>query len=215
MLVSFSVWVSLLAATVVISLTPGAGAINTMSNSMSVGWRRSGWGVLGQQLALIVHIGIVAAGVGVLVAQSPVLFNVIRYAGAAYLVYLGIRLILARPEATVALHPEDEAAEAPPTESAWSLARRGFWVNILNPKAIVFFLAFLPQFIRVDQPAVPQYLVLIVTVVAVDLIVMWGFFAVAARPFRRYSESRRGQRVLNSTFGSLFVAVAALLVFVH
>ena len=214
-LVSFSVWVSLLAATVVISLTPGAGAINTMSNSMSVGWRRSGWGVLGQQLALIVHIGIVAAGVGVLVAQSPVLFNVIRYAGAAYLVYLGIRLIIARPDAPAAPGPDGDEADTPPTESAWSLARRGFWVNILNPKAIVFFLAFLPQFIRVDQPAVPQYLVLIVTVVAVDLIVMWGFFAVAARPFRRYSESRRGQRVLNSTFGSLFVAVAALLVFVH
>ena len=215
MLVSFSVWVSLLAATVVISLTPGAGAINTMSNSMSVGWRRSGWGVLGQQLALIVHIGIVAAGVGVLVAQSPVLFNVIRYAGAAYLVYLGIRLIIARPDTPAAPRPDGDEADTPPTESAWSLARRGFWVNILNPKAIVFFLAFLPQFIRVDQPAVPQYLVLIVTVVAVDLIVMWGFFAVAARPFRRYSESRRGQRVLNSTFGSLFVAVAALLVFVH
>ncbi|WP_427870721.1 LysE family translocator [Leucobacter luti] len=212
---SFSVWVSLLAATVVISLTPGAGAINTMSNSMSVGWRRSGWGVLGQQLALIVHIGVVAAGVGVLVAQSPVLFNAIRYAGAAYLVYLGIRLIIARPDAPAAPRPDGDEADAPPTESAWSLARRGFWVNILNPKAIVFFLAFLPQFIRVDQPAIPQYLVLIVTVVAVDLVVMWGFFAVAARPFRRYSESRRGQRVLNSTFGSLFVAVAGLLVFVH
>ena len=65
------------------------------------------------------------------------------------------------------------------------MLRRGFWVNLLNPKAIVFFLAFIPQFIRLDQPALPQYLILITTVVVVDVAVMWFFFAAAAKPFRR------------------------------
>ncbi|MBL3698840.1 LysE family transporter [Leucobacter luti] len=201
-------WFSLFTATVVISLTPGAGAINTMSNSLSVGWRRSFWGVLGQQFALLLHIAIVAAGVGVLVANTPALFNAIRWLGAAYLVYLGIRLIVATPQ------PQAETAGAGGA-SAWALLRRGFWVNLLNPKAIVFFLAFLPQFIRPDQPLAPQYLILTATVVGVDLLVMWGFFASAAKPFRRYAATPRGARTLNSVFGALFIAVAGLLLLVH
>lgn len=208
---SIAVWFSLLTASVVISFTPGAGAINTMSNALNQGWRRSIWGIVGQQIALIVHVAIVAAGVGLLVSRSDVLFNAIRYAGAAYLVFLGIRLILTKPAEIV----DDTEVPVDSRESHWSMIRRGFWVNLLNPKAIVFFLAFIPQFIRLDEPPIPQYLTLIVTVIIVDVIVMWGFFAAAARPFRRLTRSARGQRILNSVFGVLFIAVAALLVFLH
>ncbi len=203
-------WFSLLTACVVISFTPGAGAINTMSNSLSQGWRRSIWGIVGQQLALIVHVAIVAAGLGLIVSQSEVLFNAIRYAGAAYLVFLGIRLIVAKPDPVI-----DDASPVDVHEGHWSMIRRGFWVNLLNPKAVVFFLAFLPQFIDLDQPQLPQYITLIVTVIVVDVAVMWGFFAAAARPFRRFTRSARGQRMLNTVFGVLFIAVAALLVFLH
>ncbi len=207
---SLTVWFSLLAASVVISFTPGAGAINTMSNALAHGWRRSVWGIIGQQLALIVHVIIVAAGVGLLVSRSPVLFEIVRYTGAAYLVFLGIRMILARvPE------PATSDGVAPPREGRFSMIRRGFWVNVLNPKAIVFFLAFVPQFVRLDQPALPQYLTLIGTVIVVDVIVMWGFFATAARPFKALTRSRRGVRTLNIVFGSLFLIVAGLLLFVH
>lgn len=207
---SLTVWFSLLAASVVISFTPGAGAINTMSNALAHGLRRAVWGIIGQQLALIVHVVTVAAGIGLLVSRSPLLFDIVRYTGAAYLVFLGIRMILARV-------PEPAASDgvAPPREGRFSMIRRGFWVNLLNPKAIVFFLAFVPQFIRLDQPALPQYLVLIGTVIVVDVIVMWGFFAAAARPFKALTRSRRGVRTLNVIFGSLFLLVAGLLVFVH
>jgi len=209
--VSLAVWFSLLTASVVISFTPGAGAINTMSNAMNQGWRRSIWGIIGQQIALIVHVAIVAAGVGLLVSRSEVLFNGIRYAGAAYLVFLGIRLILAKPAVVV----DDDPLPVDSRESHWSMIRRGFWVNLLNPKAIVFFLAFIPQFVRLDEPPLPQYLTLIVTVIVVDVIVMWGFFAAAARPFRRLTRTARGQRILNTVFGALFIAVAAILVLLH
>ncbi|OJU39794.1 MAG: lysine transporter LysE [Microbacterium sp. 69-10] len=206
---TWTVWLSLLLACGVISFTPGAGAINTMSNALTQGWRRSLWGVLGQQAALAVHVVIVAAGVGLLVSQSQLLFDTIRYAGAAYLVYLGIRMILAKPQA------ETMATASRSREHAWSIFRRGFWVNLLNPKAIVFFLAFVPQFIRLDQDPLPQYLILIGTVIVVDVLVMWFFFAAAAKPFRRFTRDARGQRILNSVFGSLFIAVAGLLLFVH
>ncbi|WP_341945458.1 LysE family transporter [Microbacterium sp. LWH11-1.2] len=209
---SLAVWFSLLTASVVISFTPGAGAINTMSNALNQGWRRSIWGIVGQQIALIVHVAIVAAGVGLLVSRSEFLFNAIRYAGAAYLVFLGIRLILTKPDVVVA---DDDISPVDSREGHWSMIRRGFWVNLLNPKAIVFFLAFIPQFIRLDEPPLPQYLTLVATVIIVDVIVMWGFFAAAARPFRRLTRSARGQRILNTVFGVLFIAVAALLVFLH
>jgi homoserine/homoserine lactone efflux protein len=207
--VQFSLWLALAGAGVLISFTPGAGAINTMSNSLTSGFRRSIWGILGQQAALVVHVIIVALGVGVLVASSPVAFNVIRYAGAAYLVYLGVRQFLSKPDL------DQEQAAALRNEPAWSMFRRGLWVNLLNPKAIVFFLAFMPQFIRPEQPLLPQYTVLTATVVVIDILVMWFFFALAAKSFQRFTHNAHGQKILSRIFGVLFVAVGILLAVIH
>jgi homoserine/homoserine lactone efflux protein len=207
--VQFSLWLALAGAGVLVSFTPGAGAINTMSNSLTSGFRRSIFGILGQQAALVIHVMIVALGVGVLVASSPVAFNVIRYSGAAYLVYLGIRQFLSKPD----INQEEDAALR--SEPAGAMFRRGFWVNLLNPKAIVFFLAFMPQFIRPEQPLVPQYVVLTATVVAIDILVMWFFFALAAKSFRRFTRDAGGQKVLSRIFGVLFVGVGILLALIH
>jgi homoserine/homoserine lactone efflux protein len=207
--VQFSLWLALAGTGVLVSFTPGAGAINTMSNSLTSGFRRSIWGILGQQAALVIHVMVVALGVGVLVASSPLAFNAIRYAGAAYLVYLGVRQFLSKPQL------DQETAESLRNEPAWSMFRRGLWVNLLNPKAIVFFLAFMPQFLRPEQPLLPQYLVLTATVVAIDILVMWFFFATAAKSFQRLTHSARGQRILNRIFGVLFVAVGILLALIH
>lgn len=213
---SLSLWLSLVTACVIISLTPGAGAINTMSNSLTVGWRRSGWGVLGQQLALIAHVLIVAAGVGIVVQRSPILFETIRYAGAAYLAYLGIRMLIAKPEAEEPGLEIEHATDTPDMpESRWSIINRGFWVNLLNPKAIVFFLAFLPQFILPTEPLFTQYTTFIVTTVVIDTIIMWGFFATAAKPFARFSKTPAGSRTMNVVFGALFLCVAGLLLFIR
>lgn len=205
---TLSLWLSLLGASTLISFTPGAGAINTMTNSLNSGFRRSMWGILGQQAALLVHVVIVAAGVGLLVSRSPIIFTGIRYTGAAYLVYLGVRLILAKPQSA-------EEISLGGQEPALKMFTRGLWVNLLNPKAVVFFLAFTPQFIRLDQPALPQYLIFIGTIVVVDILVMWFFFAATAKSFSRFTATERGQRILNLSFGTLFIFVAALLVFIH
>ena len=204
-----SLWLALAGAGVLISFTPGAGAINTMSNSLNSGFRRSIWGILGQQAALVVHILIVALGVGVLVASSPLAFSIIRYAGAAYLVFLGIQQFRHKPDL------DQEKAAALRNEPAFSMFRRGLWVNLLNPKAIVFFLAFMPQFIRPEQPLLAQYLVLAATVIVIDILVMWFFFAAAATTFQRFTHDARGQRILNRTFGVLFMAVGVLLALIH
>lgn len=178
-----------------------------MSNSLGSGWTRSIWGILGQQLALLVHIAIVAAGVGALVSRSQVAFDAIRYVGAAYLVYLGVRQF--RSNAGV-----DGVAQLV-REPAWSMLRRGLLVNLTNPKAIVFFLAFLPQFVRLDRALVPQYAVVAATVVAVDVVVMWFLFASAARGLVRFTAQESGRRTVNRVFGGLFVGVGVVLAAVH
>jgi len=144
-----------------------------------------------------------------LVANSPTLFAIIRYAGAAYLVYLGIRMLLSKP---------DVASDG--TTSGHQLTRRamlnrGILVNLLNPKAIVFFLAFTPQFINTDQPLLAQYALYIGTVIAVDILVMYFFFAGTARTFQRFTATYRGAKMLNILFGVLFILVALLLLLMH
>ena len=206
---SWSLWLTLVVTGVLISLTPGAGAINTMANALGVGWTRSIWGILGQDLALVIDIVVVAAGVGVVVAGSPLLFNVIRYAGAAYLVVIGIRQWRARPRAV------DDEGPVAQLATRTSLFRRGVLVNLTNPKAMVFFLAFMPQFIRPDGPLLPQYVVFAATIVVIDVLLMWFFFATAARGLRRVTRNPRGQSTLNRLFGGLFIGMGTLLATVH
>ncbi|MHA3682829.1 LysE family translocator [Leucobacter sp. HY1908] len=251
-----ALWISLLGVSLVVSLTPGAGAINTMSNALAVGWRRAFWGIIGQQFGILAHILVAAAGIGVLITGSPVAFAVVRYAGAAYLIFIGLRQFFARPPVAAGHTPAKSAAtqsapgkaesetatgsvqvltrvEARVSETelaggsapkpgngtsaptAGQLVRRGFWVNMLNPKAVVFFLAIMPQFISADLPAMPQYLIIALTMTAIDMTIMTFVFAAAAEQFRRFTGSPRGQVVSNRIFGSLFVLIAVAMLLLN
>lgn len=84
-------------------------------------------------------------------------------------------------------------------------------MNLLNPKAIVFLLAFIPGFVHTDRSLLGQYAVIAATIIVVDIVVMWFFFAVVARGFRRVSSGEHGQRILNRVCGVLFIAVGVLL----
>lgn len=227
---SLAVWGALLAASIMVSLTPGAGAISTMTNALNVGWRRSIWGVLGQQIGLLILLVIVACGLGALLAHAPGVTTAIRYAGAAYLGYLGVRqLLLARAVGRFAEDEGTDAGTAAENQAADSgdaagvsrylrpgaMVMRGTWVNLSNPKAIIFFLAFMPQFIDASKPVVLQYAAVIVTMIVVDICVMWGFFAPAARAVGRFARNAHGQRVMNAVFGVLYLAVGVLLIFLH
>lgn len=179
-----------------------------MSNSLVVGWRRAIWGVLGQQIALVIYIGAAATGLGLLIANSPTAFNTMRYVGAAYLVWLGLRQWRSRVETR-----EDIGSDA--AYSNWGMLRRGLLVNLTNPKAIIFFLALMPQFIDVDQPLMIQYLVIAATLVGIDIVVMWGVFAGAAHAVRQLTRNPAGQLALNRIFGTLFIAVGVGLALSH
>ncbi|WP_120994320.1 homoserine/homoserine lactone efflux protein [Stutzerimonas urumqiensis] len=197
-------WLAFFVASCVISLSPGAGAIASMSSGLQHGFWRGYWNAIGLQLGLALQIAVVAAGVGAVLATSALAFTLIKWFGVAYLVWLAIKQWQARP-AELPQAGQDASSARP-----WSLVARGFLVNASNPKAVVFMLAVLPQFIDPARPLLEQYLVIGVTMVVVDLIVMAGYTGLAAKVLRLLRTPRQ-QRVMNRTFASLFVGAAALL----
>ncbi len=197
-------WISFFVACWIISLSPGAGAVASMSAGLNYGFRRGYWNALGLQLALALQIGIVATGLGAVLAASEVAFSVIKWFGVAYLIYLGWKQWMA-PPAAVAVASGDAAHGRPR-----ALVMRGFIVNASNPKAIVFILAVLPQFLDPTRPLLAQYLILAATMIAVDLVVMAGYTGLAARVLRLLRAPHH-QRMLNRSFGGLFVGAALLL----
>jgi len=197
-------WLAFFVACWVISLSPGAGAIASMSAGLQYGFARGYWNALGLQLGLALQIAIVAAGVRAILATSALAFSLIKWFGVLYLVYLGYRQWRALP-GDLAAEPAQRPLGRPLT-----LVLRGFLVNVSNPKAIVFMLAVLPQFLDPHAPLLAQYLMMGVTMIGVDLIVMAGYTGLAARVLRVLRTPRQ-QRLMNRTFATLFVGAAALL----
>ncbi|MEH6565404.1 MAG: LysE family transporter [Halopseudomonas sp.] len=205
---SIETWVAFFVACWVISLSPGAGAIASMSSGLNYGFARGYWTAWGLQIGLLVQIAVVAAGVGALLATSSLAFNLIKWFGVAYLLYLAWRQWHAAPVAMV----QDVAVR--PLGQPLALVFRGFLVNVSNPKAVVFMLAVLPQFLDLSQPLLKQYAVMAFTMVSVDLVVMAGYTGLAARVLRLL-RSPAQQRLMNRTFAGLFAAAAGLLTLVR
>ncbi|MNZ14898.1 Homoserine/homoserine lactone efflux protein [compost metagenome] len=197
-------WLAFFAACWVISLSPGAGAIASMSCGLQYGFWRGYWNALGLQLGLAMQIAIVAAGVGAILAASSTAFYAIKWFGVAYLIYLAVKQWRALPSDL-----SDDAAIRP-IGKPLALVFRGFLVNVSNPKALVFMLAVLPQFINPHEPLLPQYVAITVTMVTVDMLVMAGYTGLAARVLRLLRTPKQQKR-LNRTFAGLFIGAATFL----
>ena len=204
---SYQVWIAFMLACWVISVSPGAGAIASMSSGLSYGFRHGYWNAIGLQLALLLQIAIVAAGAGVLFATTPWAFLIVKWFGVAYLLYLAY-LQWAAPAQSIEIQHELTR------KSAGKLVMYGFLVNMSNPKAIVFLLAVLPQFLDLSKPQWTQYAIMALTMISIDLIVMAGYTGLAAKVLRLL-RSPKQQKVMNRTFATLFAGAAFLLSLVH
>ena len=204
---SYQMWFAYMLACWVISISPGAGAIASMSSGLNYGFKRGYWNAIGLQLALVVQIGIVAAGAGVLLATSPWAFLVIKWFGVGYLLYLAY-LQWKAPVQSIEIAVDAKQKSIP------KMIMYGFLVNMSNPKAIVFLLAVLPQFLDLSQPQWPQYLIMGITMITIDLIVMAGYTGLAAKVLKLL-KSPKQQKYLNRTFAVLFAGAASLLSLVH
>lgn len=136
------------AAGLLLNLTPGPDVLYIVSNALRSGARAGGVAALGITAGCFVHIFAAAAGVSALMVASSTAFTLLKWAGAAYLVYVGLRLLLTRAPPAIFLEAEGAyLTRARGQFDAKEVFLRGFWTNALNPKVALFFLAFLPQFI--------------------------------------------------------------------
>jgi len=204
---SLQVWFAYILACWVISVSPGAGAIASMSSGLNYGFRHGYWNTIGLQVALVLQIMVVAAGVGVLFATTPLAFQAVKWFGVAYLLYLAY-LQWTAPVKDIEIQQEKR------DKSALALLLNGFVVNISNPKAIVFLLAVLPQFLDLSKPQWIQYLIMAATMITIDLIVMAGYTGLASKVLRLL-RSPRQQKYLNRGFAVMFSCAALLLSTVH
>lgn len=204
---SYQMWFAFMLACWVISISPGAGAIASMSSGLNYGFKHGYWNAFGLQLALLLQIGIVAAGAGVLFATTPWAFQLVKWFGVLYLLYLAY-LQWRAPVQQINIQQETQP------KSRAKLVFHGFLVNMSNPKAIVFLLAVLPQFLDLSKPQWPQYLIMALTMISIDLIVMAGYTGLAARVLRLL-KSPKQQKIMNRSFGALFAGAAFLLSLVH
>ena len=195
------------AASLAFLIIPGPSVFYIVARSLAQGRQAGVASMLGVQAGGLVHVVAAAIGVSALIASSAEAFTVVKYAGAAYLVYLGIRKL--RDAGATADHGEPE--EPAPFSRLFA---HGVVVNVLNPKTALFFLAFIPQFVDPAAGAVaPQMLVLGVLLVTIGMLTDGSYALLAARAGRRLRGTLSARRTLDRVSGGVFIAlglVAAL-----
>ena len=205
------VWLAYFLASWAIALSPGSGAVLSMTHGLAYGVRKTGATIAGLQLGLAVILLVAGVGVGALLVASAAAFTVVKFAGAAYLIWLGFK----QWRAHVPVHAT--TPDAQPLSAAVPDARErfltGFFTNVTNPKGIVFMVAVLPQFIDPSRPLWLQLLVLLVTTIGVDLLVMHGYAYLASRA-QRWLATARARRTQNRVFGGVLMGMGVSLLLV-
>ncbi len=198
-----SVWLTFFAASWLISISPGAGALFAMSSGINHGLLRGCVGIVGLILGIWTILTVVGLGLGAFLATSSNAFAIIKWVGVAYLLYLGIQQWRAPAQAMMASTSNE--AFNPKT-----LIFKGWATNASNPKGLLFMLAVVPQFINPKQTLLGQYITIGATLAFTDLVVMIGYTFFAAKVLSLL-RSPSQVRWINRMFGGLFVGIAVML----
>jgi threonine/homoserine/homoserine lactone efflux protein len=186
---------------------PGPAVLYIVTRSIDQGRSAGVASVLGIHTGSLVHVAAAAAGLSALVVSSAVAFSVVKYAGAAYLVILGVRKLLERDHVDLDL-------EVAPARSLRRIYVQGIVVNVLNPKTALFFLAFLPQFVDVERGAVwSQMVVLGFAFIALGMLSDGTYAFVAARAGRLLRSSRRFRTTQRYVSGGIYIGLGAVAAF--
>ena len=197
-----------IAAGWLLNLTPGPDVLYIVSNALKSGVRSGLVASCGIALGCCVHVLAAALGVGALLAASATAFTVIKWVGAAYLLWMGVRLLVARPPDAGGCNPVLATAQAAaePRTSLRAVFMGGFWTNVLNPKVVIFFLAFVPQFIAPGtENKTLAFLLLGLLFTLNALPVCAGWAIAAAWMGRRVDALQRGMHWLDRVAGLMFI----------
>jgi threonine/homoserine/homoserine lactone efflux protein len=161
-----------------LAVTPGPAVMCAMSHATRFGLRPAFIGILGIQLGHFVFFACVACGLAALLAKATAAFTVLRIAGALYLMYLGVRIIVS----TLKQRTMEQSVVSTPARTG--LLLQGFAIQVTNPKALLFMSALLPQFIQPHEPLASQLVILLATTIAVDIVVLTAYAWFAHRGTR-------------------------------
>jgi threonine/homoserine/homoserine lactone efflux protein len=196
-----------IAAGLLLNLTPGPDVLYVVSNALRGGARVGMVAALGITAGCFVHIFAAAVGVSALMAASTTAFTVLKWVGAAYLVYVGVRLLLSKASSAIQFEADNLITErARGKDSLIAVFLGGFWTNALNPKVALFFLAFLPQFIApsvVNKPL--AFLLLGLLFNFNGMWVNFGWALAAAWMARRVDAVQRGMHWLDRVASAMFM----------
>ncbi len=188
----------------VVVIAPGTGVIYTLAMGLGQGPRAALWAALGCTVGILPHLMAATLGLAALLHTSAMLFNVVKFAGVAYLLYLAYQAL--RSDGALAVKAERTA------QAGFVIARRAALINILNPKLSVFFLALLPPFLSGTPATATLEMTLlggIFMAMTFGVFLIYGLFAAKARDLLLGSE--RAMRWLNRSFAAIFVALAGRL----
>jgi RhtB (resistance to homoserine/threonine) family protein len=195
-------WLVFFSAALALNLSPGPDLLFVLSRTLSGGRRVGMASVAGVCSGALIHVVAAAVGISAIMATSALAFAVVKYVGAAYLLFLGLQALRsAGAGASLDL-------KAAPRISAWRAYRQGILVDVLNPKAAIFFMAFLPQFVRPEYGEVPlQLLLLGVLVVLVAVFVECAMVLLAARASSALRDNRRLSQWFDRVLGSVLIGL--------
>ena len=191
-------------AGLLLNLTPGPDVLYIVTNALRSGARAGVVAGLGITAGCFVHVFAAAVGIGALLAASATSFTMLKWLGAAYLLWVGVRLLLVRAASPSA--DLQALARMQPPSSLAAVFRGGFLTNVLNPKVAIFFLAFVPQFIAPDTEQKALAFVLLGTLFNVNSVAVNSGWALAAAWMARHGAVQRGMHWLDRVAGALFVA---------
>jgi threonine/homoserine/homoserine lactone efflux protein len=199
--VQFETWLLFVITEAVLSITPGPAVLFILAQGIRRGAAKSVWASLGILSANALYFVLSAASLGALIVASYDLFFLIKWAGAAYLVYLGVQCFTSKTSALTL--PE----EKPHANSSWCIWRDGFLLQGANPKALLFFTAILPQFIEPSYPVVLQILILGASSIVVEFFILLVYGQLAGWTVS-IVRSSRFEKISNRMAGGLLIGAA-------
>jgi len=199
-------WLMYLTLVLVATSTPGPAVLFIITNSTLHGWRKATFAALGNILGLFCLGILTVAGLGTILKASEMIFNIIKYAGAAYLIYLGLRLIFQKNSDLAAMKNQLVSTDV----SSQKIFFQALGVALSNPKAIIFLTALFPQFVNINEALIPQFSMLIVTLMICSFSFLM-FYSMLAHKVKAWLIKPNRIKAVNRASGSIFIGFGILL----
>ncbi|MFD2206946.1 LysE family translocator [Kiloniella antarctica] len=202
---SFDLWLLFIPAAFAINILPGPNNMLAMTNGLRYGLFYAMKGGLGRLFAFVILILLTATGLGAILAASATAFYILKIVGAVYLVYLGYRLWRTKTEEI-----DTSAFTVSEKASTYKIVRQEFLVAISNPKAILVFTAFFPQFLVAESPMLSQFAIMGITFIVLEVIALF-LYAISGKQLSFLTRTARGQKIMNRASGTLLIGAGGLL----